>query len=200
MPSQCIFRNFLWTINCKDSSHAIGRTVGSILSAVASIATILGLFLALHDRREITSPVEAAFTPTPVPGGKADTPTIDGTPQVDTLESTPDSPVQSKKKTSSRLPQPRPPEPTYEFTLRDNGQTVILSGQASVGVQFNKIGEEQFLTVHINTGTASRSEAVFGGGVRLPLQLGNTEYAISILGIDYSEKTAHVRVDRIGAN
>lgn len=176
----------------------IGRTVSAILSALASIATIWGLILILHDRRETTSSVEVALTPTPAPEGQRDTPPDDRTPEVDRLDPTPEP--ATPPGTHPPLPQPRAPEFPLEVTLRDNEQTVFLSGRASVGVQFNQIGEEQFLTVRINTGTKSRSEAVLGGGARLPLLVGNMEYVVSVLGIDYSEKTAHVRVDRTGAD
>jgi hypothetical protein len=178
----------------------IGRTVGAILSAIASIAAIFGLILTLHDRRETTSSAEMALTSTPAPEGKTGIPPSGGTPEVNTPEPTPEPPAPPKDRTHPPLPQPRAPEFPLEVTLRDNEETVFLSGRASVGVQFNRIGEEQFLTVRINTGTDSRSEAVLGGGARLPLQVGNTEYVVSVLGIDYSEKTAHVRVDRRGVD
>jgi len=83
-----------------------------------------------------------------------------------------------------------------EFTLGDGEQKVLLSGQASVGIQFNQIGEEQFLTLRINSSEGSDSHPVLSTGARFPFRQGGSEYFVSVLRFDYAARTAVLRVDR----
>jgi hypothetical protein len=107
-------------------------------------------------------------------------------------------------------PDPPPPEPPVhpprtqetatelpaEFTLSDGEQKVLLSGQASVGVQFNEIGEERFLTLRINSSEGSANHAILGTGARFRFRQAGSEYYASVLRLDYAAKTAVLRVDR----
>jgi hypothetical protein len=100
---------------------------------------------------------------------------------------------------------PAPPPPTQqatselpaEFTLSDGEQKVLLSGQVSVGIQFNHIGEEQFLTLRINSSEGSKNQAILGTGGRLRFRNANSEYYVSILRFDNAARTAMLRVDRV---
>ena len=83
-----------------------------------------------------------------------------------------------------------------EFTLADGDQKVLLAGQASVGIQFNQIGEERFLTLRINSSEGSANHAILGTGARFRFRQAGSEYYASVLRLDYAAKTAVLRVDR----
>jgi hypothetical protein len=87
------------------------------------------------------------------------------------------------------------PDLPTEFMLGDGEQKVLLSGQASVGIQFNQIGEERFLTLRINSSGGSANHAILSTGARFPFRQGGSEYYVSVLRFDYTARTALLRVD-----
>ncbi len=89
------------------------------------------------------------------------------------------------------------PELPTEFTLSEGEQKVLLAGQASVGIQFNQIGEEQFLTLRINSSEGSENHAILGTGGRFRFQHDGSEYYVTVLRFDYTARTAALRVDRV---
>ena len=161
---------------------------------LAGIAAVLGVIIAfLAWRYPHTQPlVDAApesseYSPPAPPGGAPET------------SEAPARPPEKVSPPSPRdIPPNRPPqaEAPSEFTLRDGEQKVLLSGQASVGVQFSQIGEERFLTLHINVGNEETSHAVLAPGARFPLRIQGAQYYISLLRLDLSGMTARIRIDR----
>lgn len=133
-----------------------------------------------------------------------------GAPQGDTAE-----PLHTSGATGTKAeppepePTPSPPESTdrpphteeaaselpAEFTLSDGEQKVLLSGQASVGIQFNQIGEERFLTLRINSAEGSVNHAILGTSARFRFRQGGSDYYVSVLRLDYAARAAVLRVD-----
>jgi hypothetical protein len=66
-----------------------------------------------------------------------------------------------------------------------------------VGIQFNQIGEEQFLTLRINSSEGSQNHPILGTGGRFRFQHAGSEYYASVLSFDYAAKTAMLRVDQV---
>jgi hypothetical protein len=83
-----------------------------------------------------------------------------------------------------------------EIELRDGEQDVILSGQASLAVEFNRIGNEKFVTLRIFAGDASTAHAVLSSTARYDFELEGQIYYINVLRVDFSSKSVRLRVDR----
>lgn len=96
---------------------------------------------------------------------------------------------------SSSTPLPAPEFPA-EVALRDGEQSVLLTGRASVGIQFNQLGSERFLTLHVNAEDGDRSHTMLGTGTRFPFRVAGVTYQVSLLVADYDERTARLRIDR----
>jgi hypothetical protein len=117
-------------------------------------------------------------------------------------EETPDDAARKSEEILRRSPRPTSPSPTpspevpLEFTLENGEQKVLLSGQAAVSAQFNQLGEENFLTLHIAAGGESTPYAALVPGKRLTLRIQEKEYYLSLLRLDLSGKTARIRIDR----
>lgn len=160
------------------------------LGVLVAILGVIITFLAWqypHTPPVSTTPEGSEHSPSVPPGG---------------VPQTSEAPARPPEKVPPQSPRDilpsRPPqsEAPFEFTLRDGEQQVLLSGQASVGVQFNQVGEERFLTLHINAGNEETSHAVLAPGARFPLRIQGAQYYISLLRLDLSGMTARIRIDR----
>lgn len=85
-----------------------------------------------------------------------------------------------------------------ELNLTDGEQSVILSGQAGLAVEFNQVGEEQFVTLRIRAGSTSRSHAILSSTATksYEIELQGEEYYVSVLRIDHQARSVRLRVDR----
>lgn len=88
-------------------------------------------------------------------------------------------------------------EPPWEFDLADNEQKVILSGRASVAVQFNNVSGEEFPTVRLSVGDESTPYPVLGAGKRIQFECGGRSYYVSVLAINETDKVVRLRVDAV---
>jgi hypothetical protein len=110
--------------------------------------------------------------------------------------------VRKSEETFPQLPAALPPSTTpspgtpFEFTLVDGEQKVLLSGRVAVGAQFNQIGEEDFLTLRVNIGDESTPHVVLAPGTHLTLRVQEEQYYLSLVRLDFSSRTARIRIDR----
>src|SRR4051794_33470855 len=119
---------------------------GSFLKAVAVLVSAIAALGAWLFPREATTRIEVAASTSShqSPAEGRDLVPISRKEQpVEAVQTaTPRKPVvaaEDSKARGERLP--------WEFDLADNEQKVILSGQASVAVQFNNVSGEEFPTV-----------------------------------------------------
>jgi hypothetical protein len=82
-----------------------------------------------------------------------------------------------------------------EFDLADNEQKIVLSGRASLAIQFNNISGEEFPTLRLNIGEESTPYPILGSGKRIRFECAGRDYYVSVLGIDISDKVVRLRVD-----
>lgn len=168
------------------------ESIWAILSGIGGIATVLSLILYVQAPRSpsASTSLDTDTTTTDViddtPSGETGT-TVESTTE-ETEETPPPDPPRSER-TARELP--------AEFTLQDGEQKVLLSGQASVGIQFNQIGEERFLTLRITSSGGSENHPVLGAGGRFRFQHAGSEYYVSILSFDSAAKTAVLQVDKV---
>jgi hypothetical protein len=95
---------------------------------------------------------------------------------------------------SRRVPRPRDDLPV-EFSLQDGEQRVLLDGLASVAVEFNRMGEADFVTVVINiAGSEPTRHAVLGAGARFEFSINGRAYLLSVMKL--TGATAEMRLDR----
>jgi len=167
------------------------ESIWAILSGIGGIATVLSLILYVHASRSPSASTSLTTNTT--------TDVMDDTPSGETGTTVGSAAEEPKKETPSPLP-PRsemtPRELPAEFTLSDGDQKVLLSGQASVGIQFNQIGEERFLTLRINSSEGSENHPILGTGGRFPFRQAGSEYYVSVLRFDHAARTAVLRVDK----
>jgi len=84
-----------------------------------------------------------------------------------------------------------------EFSLSNGEQKVLLAGQASVGVEFNHVGEMDFVTVRINSpGKEPEAHAALSTGARFDLAAGGKEYYVSILSVDQEARRVKLSIDQ----
>ena len=86
-----------------------------------------------------------------------------------------------------------------EFSLSNGEQTVLLAGQATVGVEFNSVGEENLVTVRTHSpGREPETRAVLGTNPsdRFDLTAGGKEYSVVILRVDYEAGRVKFQLDR----
>jgi len=91
----------------------------------------------------------------------------------------------------------RSERPPWEFDLADNEQKVLLSGRASVAVQFNNVSGEEFPTVRLSVGDESTPYPVLGAGKRIQFECGGRSYFVSVLAINETDKVVRLRVDAV---
>lgn len=129
-------------------------------------------------------PVHEPSPPAPIPSKD-----VELHPTATPAESTTAS---SRPKAPTRPPTPELP---IEFSLRDGEQRSLLRDQASLGIAFNSIGEEEFATLRVNTpDSGSVPHAVLNGGTRLEFTVKGKVYYVYVLEINQVEKTAKLRV------
>jgi hypothetical protein len=87
--------------------------------------------------------------------------------------------------------------PPWEFELADSEQKVILSGRASVAVQFNNVSGEEFPTVRLSVGEESTPYPILGTGQRIKFDCGGRSYYVSVLAINETNKVVRLRVDSV---
>jgi len=178
----------------------------SCYTKLGGIAAVLALVLGfLAWRCPYLPPAPVSVTPESTPedprlrpgdapaGSSGETKSTNPEPQ--------DSPIKPPPREGSTEPvlplKPAPaPEVPTEFTLSDGEQKVLLSGRASVGIQFNQLGEERFLTLRINSDGAPQVHAILGAAARYSFRVGEAEYQVSLLSADHGEKTASLSIDR----
>ena len=156
------------------------------------ILTVLGLILGyLYWRHPWQPASQEGAVDTTRTGGDTETVTESPEPEPEPTPPPPkpvDRPPRTEK-AASELP--------VEFTLSDGEQKVLLSGQASVGIQFNQIGEEKVLTLRINSSEGSENHAIPNTGARFRFREAGLEYYVSVLRFDYAARTAVLRVDKV---
>ena len=82
-----------------------------------------------------------------------------------------------------------------EFSLQDGEQKVLLDGQASVAVEFDRVGESEFATVVINVpGSEPTRHAVLSAGARFEFTVNGRRYFLSVVRL--AGETAAMRLDR----
>jgi hypothetical protein len=84
-----------------------------------------------------------------------------------------------------------------EFSLSNGEQKVLLAGQASVGVEFNRVGEMDYVTLRINSpGKEPEAHAALSAGARFDLTAGGNEYYVSLLSVDQEARRAKLSINR----
>lgn len=158
------------------------QTIVGVVAIAGVVATFIGLY------RSDTPPTILVVPPT-LPAEQVTAPPVDH--RRDRKESAPRQ-VSSAPRQAAPAKQAATPA---ELALRDGEQAVLLSGQASVGIQFNQVGEESFMTLTINSETGSARHAVLSSGERVAFRVGEKQYYVSILNLDFAGKTARLRID-----
>jgi hypothetical protein len=80
-------------------------------------------------------------------------------------------------------------------SLGHGEQAVILGGQASLAVEFTRIGEEEFPSLRVQGDGASETLALLGPGGRLEFTAGGRRYVASVLRKDLAAKRLDLQVD-----
>src|SRR5688500_1302206 len=140
---------------------------------VAALALLLAFLAWRYPVFQEVPPEDPQVLPGDTPGGSSgETKNTDPEPQ-----DFPGKPPAGKGSSKAVLPsRPAPaPEVPAEFTLLDGEQKVLLSGRASVGIQFNQVGEERFLTLRINSDGGPQVHAILGAAARYSFRVGETE-------------------------
>lgn len=158
----------------------------------SNVVAVLGVIIAFlawrcpHSPRPSSLQVESE-TPTnqvvpPVPSSRISSTSAEISPQV------PPQPFTAVQRRS---------EAPVEFDLRDGEQKVLLSGQLSVGVKFNSIEGESFLTLLVTTGAKAMPYAIVTPNARLIIAAEGKKYYLSLLSQDDSSRIAHLRIDLV---
>jgi hypothetical protein len=106
----------------------------------------------------------------------------------------PSRPAPSERPGRGSAPTRADGESDLKFTLSDGGSQLVASKRATVSVEFNRIGEEELMTLVIASDVESKTEAVLGPGKRVVFKAGGRTYHATVTGLDFSSRTAQLRV------
>ncbi len=166
------------------SNEGWGAKLGALAAVVIAVVTVLSFW---ESHRSAPASSDGLVTSSPVPAGPSPSPPSPSQEPGSQQQGTPAGAAPEK---SPAKPPVKTAEAPAEVTLHDGDQKTVLSDQASLGVAFQQIGEEEVVTVSVN----GEPHAVLGTGAHFGLSVKGTSYTIYVLHVDSQGKSVRLRI------
>lgn len=88
------------------------------------------------------------------------------------------------------------PAVPINFTLNNGEQRVVLGGQASVAVQFSRVGSIDLATLKLFGDEGSQTQPMLSGGKRFEIKAGAKQYFVTVINLDFQTRQAKLQLDR----
>jgi hypothetical protein len=178
-----------WLVKQLDRWRWLAGVAGVAASALILLALVVVAWPILH-RDDSNSPI---VPPVPAQGGGSAGGTLNPIDPPAGSQAAPPPPAAGAESVAPPRARQRY---SQAFLLHGGEQQVVLDGQASVGSDFTRIGDQDVATLHVSApGRAVADHAILSAGDRFEIEAAGRSYYLYVTGVDFAAGTMSVRIE-----